>query len=109
MEMAKRRQGDARKPGKHSCPSGPMPGEERRASFALMQAVNPNFPGELGIDATLAEKKREHGELSARAEAIKVLQEAEIPMLVGGAYAYAQYTGIFRDTKDLDLFLRKEE
>lgn len=74
-----------------------------------MEALHPNHPGELGTDATLAEKKRQRGELTARAQAIQVLQEAEVPFLVGGAYAYAQYTGIFRDTKDLDLFLRRED
>jgi hypothetical protein len=29
-----------------------------------------------------------------------------IPFLLGGAYAFANYTGIARDTKDLDLFVR---
>ena len=34
------------------------------------------------------------------------LQEARIPFLVGGAYAFSLYTGISRHTKDFDLFLR---
>jgi len=34
---------------------------------------------------------------------------AEIPFLVGGAYAFRYYTGIVRDTKDLDLFLRSSD
>lgn len=34
------------------------------------------------------------------------LQEAQIPFLVGGAYAFGVYTGITRQTKDFDLFLR---
>jgi hypothetical protein len=29
-----------------------------------------------------------------------------VPSLVGGAYALARYTGVSRDTKDLDLFVR---
>jgi hypothetical protein len=61
----------------------------------------------LGTDAALAVRKRDHRELSARAEAMEVLREGGVPFLVGGAYAYAQYTGIYRDTKDLDLFLRR--
>jgi hypothetical protein len=35
------------------------------------------------------------------------LSEAEVPYLVGGAYAMGAYAGIVRDTKDLDLFLRR--
>lgn len=37
---------------------------------------------------------------------MRSLQEAQIPFLVGGAYAFGVYTGITRDTKDFDLFLR---
>ena len=39
-------------------------------------------------------------------ESIRTLQEAQVPFLVGGAYAFAVYTGIARHTKDLDIFLR---
>lgn len=70
---------------------------------------HPNHPGDLGTDQSLAEKLRGQDELSARARAIDVLQEAGVPFLVGGAYAYCNYTGIFRDTKDLDLFPKKED
>jgi hypothetical protein len=38
--------------------------------------------------------------------ALAVLSEAEVPYLLGGAYAFAHYTGIIRHTKDLDLFTR---
>jgi hypothetical protein len=37
---------------------------------------------------------------------LQIVADAEIPFLVGGAYAFAQYTGIVRHTKDLDLFVR---
>jgi hypothetical protein len=40
------------------------------------------------------------------ASAMKVLLDAEVPFLVGGAYALAPLTGIERHTKDLDIFLR---
>lgn len=39
-------------------------------------------------------------------ECIRTLQEAKLPFMVGGAYAFAVYTGIERHTKDLDFFLR---
>lgn len=38
--------------------------------------------------------------------AIRSLQDAQIPFLVGGAYAFSLYTGISRHTKDFDIFLR---
>ena len=39
-------------------------------------------------------------------KAIDVLDGAGIPFLVGGAYAFSEYTGIQRHTKDFDLFLK---
>jgi aminoglycoside-2''-adenylyltransferase len=38
--------------------------------------------------------------------ALALLDQANVPYLVGGGYAMAQYTGIVRHTKDLDLFCR---
>ena len=37
------------------------------------------------------------------------LRDGDVPFLVGGAYAYARFTGIKRPTKDLDIFVRPEE
>ena len=37
--------------------------------------------------------------------AVQVLAESGVPFLIGGAYALAQYTGIVRDSKDLDVFV----
>jgi len=45
----------------------------------------------------------------AHSRALITLQEAGIPILVGGAYAMFHYTGLVRYTKDLDLFLRRED
>jgi hypothetical protein len=36
---------------------------------------------------------------------LAALNEADIPSLIGGAYALERYTGIWRDTKDLDIFI----
>jgi hypothetical protein len=38
--------------------------------------------------------------------ALGVIQDAQIPFLVGGAYSLAHYAGIVRHTKDLDVFVR---
>ena len=37
------------------------------------------------------------------------LQEARVPFLVGGAYAFARYTGIVRHTKDFDIFVHPRD
>jgi hypothetical protein len=38
---------------------------------------------------------------------LQALSEAKRPYLVGGAYAFARYTGIERHTKDFDIFCRQ--
>jgi len=48
------------------------------------------------------EEKRAHG------RALELLQESGLEPMVGGAYALRTHTGLWRDTKDLDLFLRKD-
>jgi hypothetical protein len=78
-------------------------------NFPAMEKPHPNHPGDLSTDQSASARKRSHGELEARAEAIERLTEAGVPFLVGGAYAYGSYTGIYRDTKDLDLFVRKSD
>jgi hypothetical protein len=37
------------------------------------------------------------------------LQKENIPFLVGGAYAFGEYTGICRDTKDFDLCIHPQD
>jgi hypothetical protein len=39
-------------------------------------------------------------------EAMRAFDDEGVPFLVGGAYAYARYTGIHRHTKDFDVFVR---
>jgi len=41
--------------------------------------------------------------------AIETLRDADVEFLIGGAFALACYTGILRDTKDLDVFLRRRD
>jgi len=42
-------------------------------------------------------------------EALRLLDRTDIPFLVGGAFAHSRYTGRDRDTKDLDIMLRRED
>ncbi|GAB3659483.1 nucleotidyltransferase [Ramlibacter alkalitolerans] len=41
--------------------------------------------------------------------ALQTLVDAGVPFLVGGAFAHACFTGIRRSTKDLDLFIRRQD
>ena len=41
--------------------------------------------------------------------ALRTLDEKKVPYVVGGGYAMAYYTGIRRNTKDLDIFLKPED
>jgi hypothetical protein len=41
--------------------------------------------------------------------ALRYLQQAGIPFLVGGAYSFARHTGIERHTKDFDIFVREAD
>jgi hypothetical protein len=40
---------------------------------------------------------------------METLNEAGLPYLVGGGYALGHYTAVERDTKDFDIFVRREE
>jgi hypothetical protein len=40
---------------------------------------------------------------------LHVLSDAMVPFLVGGSHAFLEYTGIVRNTKDFDLFLRRDD
>jgi len=42
-------------------------------------------------------------------KAMETMQQAGIPFLVGGAYAYARYTGVVRHTKDFDVFIHPRD
>ncbi len=41
--------------------------------------------------------------------ALGLLDKENLPYLVGGAYAFARYTGIERHTKDFDIFIRRSD
>jgi hypothetical protein len=40
---------------------------------------------------------------------LEVLNTSGIPYMIGGAYAFNQYTAISRHTKDLDVFIRRQD
>ena len=42
-------------------------------------------------------------------QVLDILLDSGVPFLVGGAYAFNRYTGINRHTKDLDIFIRRDD
>ncbi|MEA2491698.1 MAG: hypothetical protein QOH21_3490 [Acidobacteriota bacterium] len=59
--------------------------------------------------AAIPESILEESSIRYYRHALQILTDAGIPHLVGGAYAYARYTGIQRHTKDFDVFIRRED
>jgi hypothetical protein len=42
-------------------------------------------------------------------QALTLLNQAGVPFLIGGAFAFERYTGIVRDTKDIDVFAHPDQ
>src|SRR4030095_6458069 len=40
---------------------------------------------------------------------MQALVDANVDYLVGGAFAFVKYTGVSRDTKDIDLFFKRSD
>ncbi len=58
--------------------------------------------------ATEAELQIDPAEQQVHGRALALLQDAGLNPMVGGAYAMRTQAGLWRDTKDLDLFVRKD-
>ncbi len=59
--------------------------------------------------ASAPETDLDRASLEFYQHAMRLMQEGNLPFLVGGAYAFARYTGIERHTKDFDVFIRRED
>jgi hypothetical protein len=79
--------------------TAPLP----RPRFVAKLAGVPN------ANATQVAPAEDEAEVFAHGEALRILQEGGFSPMVGGAYALRVHTGLWRDTKDLDLFLRKDQ
>src|SRR5690606_21044372 len=53
-------------------------------------------------------KQKEESEVFYK-EALQLLLDSKCQFMLGGAFAMFHYTGIFRDTKDLDIFCKSSE
>ena len=63
---------------------------------------NSKTPGEIDRDTAARYTRRFYRDV------LTSLEQANVPVLVGGAFAFSYYTGIQRPTKDFDLFIRRE-
>ena len=71
---------------------------------------NGNFDTQTLKNITREQKvKLKKGEKGVFSQALRVLNKAGIPYLIGAAFARHVHTGIWRDTKDLDIFLKPED
>ena len=68
-----------------------------------------NFPAEGGAGSAGSGAVLDRETRRVYLEALAALRQGGVEFLIGGAHALAPYTGIVRDTKDLDVFLRKED
>lgn len=63
---------------------------------------NSRTPGEIDRDTAARYTRRFYRDV------LTSLERADVPVLVGGAFAFSHFTGIQRPTKDFDLFIRRE-
>ncbi len=63
---------------------------------------NAKTPGEIDREGTSRYTRRFYRDV------LTSLERADVPALVGGAFAFSYFTGIQRPTKDFDLFVRRE-
>jgi len=72
-------------------------------------AVKPSFMAQIPPLTRLAAPTFEEEACEVYREALDALDAHGVPYLLGGALALNAHTGIWRDTKDLDLFLRPRD
>lgn len=63
---------------------------------------NAKTPGEIDRDTAARYTRRFYRDV------LTSLERADVPTLVGGAFAFTHYTGIQRPTRDFDIFVRRE-
>ena len=60
------------------------------------------------MTAKKAAARKDKGNNRLHRRSVVALQDADIPFLIGGAYVVEVYTGVSRQTKDFDLYLRPQ-
>ena len=65
-----------------------------------------NTGSNTGVKSSDPEQEQRH---AFYRRALQVLTDSSIPFLIGGAFALHAYTGITRDTKDIDVFVHPDD
>src|SRR5262245_58588621 len=76
----------------------------RRGATGFAPCILSNF---MAYQLTLDHPGRDTNAFYRRT--LHVLSDAQVPFLVGGSHALLTYTGIVRETKDFDLFIRRAD
>jgi hypothetical protein len=58
---------------------------------------------------TTASNESDDASAAFYVDVMKRLKAADIPFMVGGAFALARYTGLERNTKDFDVFVKRDD
>jgi hypothetical protein len=117
---AERTGGGRRRRPEKDAPSAARGGQRppsRRPRVALVTTENrtpPAPPAEVsatavGFPITRAEEGLDPETRAFYRRAMRLLRDAGVEFLVGGAYAFERYTGIGRHTKDFDVFIRERD
>lgn len=69
-----------------------------------MTGVPPSPPDDRGLESVLDIQAGEFYRM-----VMNTLRDGGVDFLVGGAFAFARYTGIYRMTKDFDVFVRRAD
>ena len=77
-----------------------------RHDVQLDAAGAPGAPGALAAGVPAAMNPQA---VAFYRDVLRGLIDAGVPFVIGGAYAFALYTGIERPTKDIDLFVRRAD
>jgi hypothetical protein len=76
-------------------------------SKRFMPQERPNSPDPVPVTSSIPEELPEKQQALFR-EVLRLFEKQRIPYAVSGAFALREHTGIYRFTKDLDLFLAAE-
>ncbi|HET6404622.1 MAG TPA: hypothetical protein VFH78_08235 [Candidatus Thermoplasmatota archaeon] len=71
--------------------------------------VKPSFKAKIPPLTRMASPDFDEAAARVYVEALEALEADRVPYLAGGALALNAHTGIWRDTKDLDLFVKPED
>jgi len=81
-----------------------------KTDIPLHLAASPPSPSDVSpIDSPSLNEEKQQAAFDFYKDILRLLIDGNMPFLLGGTQAYERYTGVRRDTKDLDIFARRED